>query len=1500
MGPKKDAKKGGATFEIDPAVYQRPPTDYPAAAEDVAALQPLLKNTLLKVSDVLPAWDITDVKWAESVEADNADVAITYPAHIQVIEKKPLRVYLKLEANEPVIVDPKAKGKKPDAKKGAVEEGLTEPAIDAETGKTLPRMFLESVDVQNNPIEPAGFNAARPFKSRLDTAQKIRKAEFDRLSAEITAANSAAAAAPDGNEEGQKGFLEKRAVALAKSHAEALKANDVGDEAPRGGVVDALMTAAFDIVSRMGPQVMAGKDEAAPADGMQYLWRSIYPKLPNSNRPCYNPAGKYFVRLYLGGAWRMVLVTDEVPLDADGDCVVACSSNPLELWPMILAKAVYAAYGKCGYNGSLGAPLDDSVHGSCTRSAAFFTAFAVHVLTGWQPGSPLELGACLSNDVPRTRTLREEIIFGGASLIEHALIPASLEKLLVSENKNKQKKESSTSDGGGDNAAAELTSSLGGLRTKKQFKEDYMRKQSEREAIINILRQRESLIANIESAIRNPFTEVFTVCYRDGEGSLRIAPILAISYAKVEGDADAAAEEELGQTRLLVGWQVVKKAPFVEPYVDVSKLSAVEQYNATLPKLPVPTEVRMDWVSLSELQSGNAHIVAHDTLLRTPNAAALPWNWIADEPEEAVGDKGKGKDKKGKDAAPVGPTGGPTMCVEAGQLEPTLLKVDNAAFFMSAPAAGEVVSAGGDDEAAAALAAQADELSRVSSSMMVPLAPSLSLSIMIHADMSAQEKPVEGADVTAMAVAQQKLPSGVVVVLQEVRTDDLDPLVMRVELGQDAFVPMTRVTFHVPAERLSPSAKEPLLFWVRLYTQASVSMSFRCGVNVVVGAAETVWASCGSDYKSLVKTGKAPSTAANTEQVLFRLPLQLAGRTENVFTEKALVCVHVPDATLAQHISAGLFSAQQILPYDPESAPANAEDDVEIEKVAVNFADSQFLPRLAPIFTTLSNHGTTTLLARCQLNRFLHEKLTGKKDLTDIPGFSWKTVVLTKRSEVLPPANLQTNNKPARYIGAYYPNRNLTMFRDVIAFEKASFPLSLSFSVRPSADKTAAAVAAAEPSDEEKSEKPVERRAEAIRTYGKSSEEEPPAMPAVHTREFCEQVPLRLRLYRKSDAVLVYECRGSGSVSLHNVVIHSFLGKGESAPTRSADEAPPADSKGAKKDDKKGKGAPAGSGDDIEVITELSIDESAMNIPAVWRSRLPYIFHAGAEGLNSADPNAVQVIVDAQVSAAKLALTEGEDPGSAAFANIAPVHPQFLWSYDILCGTVTAAQHDYSDVEKLMKLKQSWADLMPSRDEYQLESSHFFNKTAALQASKHEGKSEPEYFTPEIIEHLEKAIYSKEPGVGKKRLETVYPAGRNPFKENISGSGEPRFFQSHADSTAIRKNRVTESANQGQAAKLGLEKLMAFNEQMREQTLVRINELVNAAYDAEHPHAPEVGAAARPPASTILEWWNMREKYRNDTDKLNESLSVVLGRASTAIESSLVAEGGGDPKKKKK
>jgi hypothetical protein len=130
-----------------------------------------------------------------------------------------------------------------------------------------------------------------------------------------------------------------------------------------------------------------------------FLWRAIYPKLP-SGKPVYNPAGKYCVRLYLAGSWRRVYVDDSVPTTADGTPALACSSDRLELWPLLLAKAIYSVYSACGYADVVSDPLLQPADGAPVseeaahtgpypastlpkaQCAAHFTAFALHVLTG--------------------------------------------------------------------------------------------------------------------------------------------------------------------------------------------------------------------------------------------------------------------------------------------------------------------------------------------------------------------------------------------------------------------------------------------------------------------------------------------------------------------------------------------------------------------------------------------------------------------------------------------------------------------------------------------------------------------------------------------------------------------------------------------------------------------------------------------------------------------------------------------------------------------------------------------------------------------------------------------------------------------------------------------------------------------------------------------------------------------------------------------------------------
>ena len=66
---------------------------------------------------------------------------------------------------------------------------------------------------------------------------------------------------------------------------------------PKGQEYDSLVCAAFRIVARFStPQ---NSDGDAHADAFPFLWKSIYPQLPDGT-PCFNPSGKYCVKMFVG------------------------------------------------------------------------------------------------------------------------------------------------------------------------------------------------------------------------------------------------------------------------------------------------------------------------------------------------------------------------------------------------------------------------------------------------------------------------------------------------------------------------------------------------------------------------------------------------------------------------------------------------------------------------------------------------------------------------------------------------------------------------------------------------------------------------------------------------------------------------------------------------------------------------------------------------------------------------------------------------------------------------------------------------------------------------------------------------------------------------------------------------------------------------------------------------------------------------------------------------
>ena len=78
-----------------------------------------------------------------------------------------------------------------------------------------------------------------------------------------------------------------------------------------------------------------------------YLWELIWPKSKKIEHLPQKTIGKYFVKLYIMGAHRMVVVDEKLPFDRDNNLLFPETAKK-ELWPAILMSALLKASKKCG------------------------------------------------------------------------------------------------------------------------------------------------------------------------------------------------------------------------------------------------------------------------------------------------------------------------------------------------------------------------------------------------------------------------------------------------------------------------------------------------------------------------------------------------------------------------------------------------------------------------------------------------------------------------------------------------------------------------------------------------------------------------------------------------------------------------------------------------------------------------------------------------------------------------------------------------------------------------------------------------------------------------------------------------------------------------------------------------------------------------------------------------------------------------------------------------
>ncbi|OBZ91745.1 Calpain-7 [Choanephora cucurbitarum] len=83
----------------------------------------------------------------------------------------------------------------------------------------------------------------------------------------------------------------------------------------------------------------------------QLITSCIYPQ-NKQGQPCYNPNGKYVVKLVYNGIVRKVVVDDLLPVSRDGTLMCTFSTNRGELWPSIIEKAYMKLMGGYDFPGS--------------------------------------------------------------------------------------------------------------------------------------------------------------------------------------------------------------------------------------------------------------------------------------------------------------------------------------------------------------------------------------------------------------------------------------------------------------------------------------------------------------------------------------------------------------------------------------------------------------------------------------------------------------------------------------------------------------------------------------------------------------------------------------------------------------------------------------------------------------------------------------------------------------------------------------------------------------------------------------------------------------------------------------------------------------------------------------------------------------------------------------------------------------------------------------------
>eukprot|EP01033_Poteriospumella_lacustris_P007512 gene7512-5400_t len=658
MPPKKDDKKKGKDAgasavlrEIDLAHYVRKPVAIPESNPKQQKIYQPFKGKLATVDQALPLWPETlQENWAEAIPLEGGP-EIKYPSYLQFDKHIPAATYFGLDAGEPT--DPKAKGKK-EAKKPPAK-GKEEVLADV----------VETLVNENGVPMPV-----------------IYQAQADEWAAYPPLQLSADNALPG---------------------------------------VDGVLGEVFAMIARFAPnlaELVSAEGSAAVPSCEQlhqnYLWRAVYPQLAATQKPVYNALGRHVVKLHVAGAWRKVVVSDSVPVRSDGRCCLATTAQRLELWPILLSKALYTAYAALGYKF-----LDDAALPLHEKKNLLFT-FAAQALTGWNPHQQrLHWPQMLATQPSKSTELLMLMLHNGVPLIREADV--------VAEDDCFRFNLPSGGDGDGD-ASAERKDAAGddvdeaadeadALKTKRRFKEEYQARKATRDDIVRRILERERRVDAVDEAVRaaRPSEVFFVVRQRldasDDAAADAARPgtsAAAILGIVLPGDRTPLQAADLRDVRLLLRWRRSPRVDVTPNTTDAVVLGrgrfAVAEFAQPFPQA---SPVDYAWCSLGALAdaAGDAaealHLVSLFTGTATRHQAAWSRRWQPYAPPAPAGGEAAAKDAKGKAAGAKG-GGKKDAAAEAPLVDglfaeppappPTFLRIDVAALRSPAAATAAAIA----------------------------------------------------------------------------------------------------------------------------------------------------------------------------------------------------------------------------------------------------------------------------------------------------------------------------------------------------------------------------------------------------------------------------------------------------------------------------------------------------------------------------------------------------------------------------------------------------------------------------------------------------------------------------------------------------------------------------------------------------------------------------------------------------------------------------------------